>query len=101
MNTEILELLMKEKKIKSYYQLAKEMNIPYTSLLDIVHGKGLKITNMKMIANFFDISIDCLTSKTTYYYVIKEDNTLQKYLPLTKDEQAKRFLLPLFQENVL
>ena len=40
MNIEVLEFLMKERNIKSYYRLAKEANFPYTTLLDLVNGSS-------------------------------------------------------------
>ena len=87
MNIEVLEKLMEKKQIRSYYQLAKLVDIPYTSLLDLIHGRGLRATNIKLLADFFEVTIDCLMNPTTYYHVLLENNETKSYLLLTKEEQ--------------
>ena len=97
MNIEILEKLMEKKQIRSYYQLAKLVDIPYTSLLDLIHGRGLRATNIKLLADFFEVTIDCLMNPTTYYHVLLENNEIKSYLLLTKEEQYQAFQILLTQ----
>ncbi len=99
MNIEVLEKLMEQKKIRSYFKLAKLVNIPYTTLLDLIHGKGLKVTTIKTLADFFNVSIDCLVNPTTYYNVLLENNRIKSYLLLTKEEQQQAFYLLLSYED--
>ncbi len=93
MNTEILEKLMEESNIKSYYKLAKELEVPYTTLLDLVHGKVLKTMTIKTVAEYFHVTLDMLVEPTTYYNVINEDDLLKSYLPIKKEEQNHLFYL--------
>ena len=97
MNIEVLEKLMEKKQIRSYYQLAKLVDIPYTSLLDLIHGRGLRATNIKLLADFFEVTIDCLMNPTTYYHVLLENNEIKIYLLLTKEEQYQAFQILLTQ----
>lgn len=93
MNLEILEKLMEDHHITSYYKLAKFVDIPYTTLLDLVHNKGLKVTTIKTIADFFNVTVDLLISPTTYYNVIVDDESIESYIPLTKEQQNHLFYL--------
>ncbi len=99
MNVEVLEQLMDNKKITSYYQLAKKMNLPYTSLLDWVHGKGQKICNLKLISDFLGVDVYYLLAPTRYYYVLLEDNTLLSSLVCDREDEMACFCRLLLQEE--
>lgn len=94
MNLEILEKLMEENHIRSYLKLSQILDIPYTSLMDLIHGRGLKITNIKQIADFFKVTIDCLVSPITYYNIVLENNTIKSFILLNNSvEHSLYFLL--------
>ena len=87
MNIEILEILMKRKKIPSYYQLSERSGLPYTTLLDLVHGKSMYLHNIKYLSNYFGVDFTLLLTPTEYYCVVTEDNQLEKHLLLDKMER--------------
>ena len=80
MNIEILEILMKQKKIPSYFQLANRSGIPYTTLLDLVHGKSTNLQNIKFLSDYFQVEFTMLSKNTEYYCVVTEENKMQSYL---------------------
>ena len=57
MNIEILNELMKIHNISSYFQLSKRISIRYTTLLDLIDGRAEKLTNIRLIADFFAVDI--------------------------------------------
>ncbi len=83
MDINILKTLMKLNGINSYLQLSKVISIPYTTLLDLINGKGERLSNIKIIANYFNVSLALLTNEVTKeYIVINEDNSIE-FLPQT------------------
>ena len=92
MNLEVLKILMKEKHIASYYQLANFIDVPYTSLLDLVHGRSKNLDNFKQIATYFEVPASILFEPTTYYGVITEENELKFYFPTDQYEQINAFV---------
>ena len=74
MNIQILNELMRQNDIPSYFQLSKETNIPYTTLLDLVRGNGEKLSNIKMIADFFGVKMTYLIDEPTKIVTINEKN---------------------------
>ncbi len=74
MNIQILNELMRQNEIPSYFQLSKETNIPYTTLLDLVRGNGEKLSNIKMIADFFGVKMTYLIDEPTKIVTINEKN---------------------------
>lgn len=76
MNIKVLNELMKLNSITSYFHLSKEIDIPYTTLLDLVNGKGEKLTNIKIIANYFHVSIGTLVDNEKIYITIDENNNI-------------------------
>lgn len=80
MNIEVLNDLMKQNNISSYFKLANELDIPYTTFLDLVRGKGEKLTNIKLIANYFNVSISTITEVKQEYITIDENNKIKKTL---------------------
>ena len=91
MNIEVLEYLMNRRKIKSYYQLAKDACFPYTTLLDLTHNKSNNLTNIKTLANYFDIDYRFLLEGTTYCALIDEKNRVKTFLPLDNLERSNVF----------
>ncbi len=76
MNKEVLDQLMKGYKIKSYFQLSKEICMPYTTLLDLVNGRGERVTNIKLIADFFNVPLHLLIDETKFFYILDDHNNL-------------------------
>lgn len=74
MNIQILNELMRQNEIPSYFQLSKETQIPYTTLLDLVRGNGEKLSNIKMIADFFGVKMTYLIDETAKIITINEKN---------------------------
>ena len=96
MNIEILDMLMDNKKIKSYYQLAKEMEFPYTTLLDLVHGRSINLYSIEHIANYFGVSKILLLEPTRVYQLLKEDNNISGsnfYFDLNQESYATTNML--------
>lgn len=91
MNIEVLEYLMKERKIKSYYQLAKDACFPYTTLLDLANSKSNNLTNIKILAEFFNIDYKFLLAGTTYCILVNEKNKIKMFLPLDDLEKSNVF----------
>ncbi len=60
MNIRALNELMKLNGISSYFYLAQKIPIPYTTLLDLVKGKGEKLSNIRIIADFFGVKLSYL-----------------------------------------
>jgi len=50
------------------------MGIPYTTLLDLIRGNGEKLSNIKMIANFFSVNITYLIDEPIKIITINENN---------------------------
>ena len=65
MNIRALNELMKLNGISSYFYLAQKIPIPYTTLLDLVKGKGEKLSNIRIIADFLTFYI--FYSKELYF----------------------------------
>ena len=74
MNIQVLNELMRLNGIPSYLQLSKETHIPYTTLLDLVRGNGEKLSNIKMIADFFGVKMTYLIDEPTKIVTINEKN---------------------------
>ncbi len=74
MNIQILNELMRQNEIPSYFQLSKEIQIPYTTLLDLIRGNGEKLSNIKIIANFFSVNITYLIDEPIKIITINENN---------------------------
>lgn len=91
MNIEVLEHLMKREKIRSYYRLAKSACFPYTTLLDLVHNKSNNLTNIKTLADYFNIDYRFLLSGTTYCTLVDERNKIRTFLPLDNLERSNVF----------
>ena len=91
MNIEVLEFLMKERNIKSYYRLAKEANFPYTTLLDLVNGRSTNLNNIKRLATFFGAEYQMLLADTNYCYLVNEKNEVKSFLPLDILERSNTF----------
>ena len=62
---------MKLNGISSYFYLAQKISIPYTTLLDLVKGKGEKLSNIRIIADFFGVNVSYLIeeNKKTFYEI--------------------------------
>ena len=71
MNIRALNELMKLNGISSYFYLAQKISIPYTTLLDLVKGKGEKLSNIRIIADFFGVNVSYLIeeNKKTFYEI--------------------------------
>ena len=76
MNIQILNELMRQNEIPSYFQLSKETRIPYTTLLDLVRGKGEKISNIKTIADFLGVKMSDLLDEPRKIVTINERNNV-------------------------
>lgn len=74
MNIEILNELMKIHSISSYFQLSKRISIPYTTLLDLINGRGEKLSNIRLIADFFGVNISYLIEDNKKIITINEKN---------------------------
>ena len=69
----------------SMYRLAKEADIPYSSLNNIIHRrtcKGLNIT----LSDFFDFELYPLQNENL---TPEEDELINKYRALTKNKQER------------
>ena len=86
MNIRALNELMKLNGISSYFYLAQKIPIPYTTLLDLVKGKGEKLSNIRIIADFFGVKLS--------YLIEDNDKTF-----LEIDELNKHIKLCNFIEN--
>ena len=82
MNIEILNELMKIHNISSYFQLFKRISIPYTTLLDLINGRGDKLSNIRLIADFFGVKISYLIEDNKKIITINEKNlvSVEKYI---------------------
>lgn len=82
MNIEILKKLMKINNISSYLQLSKQTAIPYTTLLDLINGRGDKLNNIRIIADFFGVKISYLLEDNKKIITIDEQNliSVEKYI---------------------
>ena len=76
MNIQILNELMRQNEIPSYFQLSKETHIPYTTLLDLVRGKGEKLSNVKTIADFLGVKMSYLLDEPRKIVTINERNNV-------------------------
>ena len=76
MNIRTLNELMKLNGITSYFHLAKEISMPYTTLLDLIKGKGEKLSNIKIIADFFGVKISYLVDENRKIITINEKNNV-------------------------
>ncbi len=76
MNIQVLNELMKLNGITSYFNLSQKIDIPYTTLLDLIRGKGEKISNIKLIANYFNVSMSYLIEEPRKIITINENNSL-------------------------
>ena len=74
MNKQILDKLMEINSIRSYHQLAQNVDLPYTTLLDLVKGKGERLSNIKTLANFFGVPLSTLIDNKETFFLINEDN---------------------------
>lgn len=74
MNIQILNELMRQNEIPSYFQLSKETRIPYTTLLDLVRGNGERLSNIKTIADFFGVKMTYLIDEPVKIITINEKN---------------------------
>ncbi len=83
MNKEVLTKLMKLKKINSYYQLAKHIDISYTTLLDLINGKGERLSNFKIIATYFNVPLTILVEDLQYFIVIDKSDKVRKIAKLS------------------
>lgn len=77
MNIQVLNELMRKNAIPSYYQLAKDAHIPYTTLLDLVRGKGDKLSNIKILADFFSVKMTYLIEDNGQIVTINEKNKIK------------------------
>ncbi len=82
MNIETLNELMKINNINSYLQLSKKIAIPYTTLLDLINGRGDKLSNIRLIADFFGVKISYLIEDNKKIITINEKNlvSVEKYI---------------------
>ena len=78
MNKRVLDKLMKRNSLTSYLQLAKEIDIPYTTLLDLINGKGERLSNFRIIANYFAVPLSALISKNKYILLTEDDKIIIK-----------------------
>ena len=76
MNIQILNELMRQNEIPSYLQLSKETRIPYTTLLDLVRGKGERLSNIKTIADFLGVKMSDLLDEPRKIVTINERNNV-------------------------
>ena len=76
MNIQVLNELMRLNGIPSYFQLSKETHIPYTTLLDLVRGKGEKLSNIKTIADFLGVKMSYLLDEPRKIVTINEKNNV-------------------------
>ena len=76
MNIRLLNELMRLNGITSYLQLSKETYIPYTTLLDLVRGKGERLSNIRTIADFFGVKMTYLIDEPKNIITINENNNL-------------------------
>lgn len=74
MNIKVLNELMKIHNISSYFQLSKRISMPYTTLLDLVNGRGERLSNIRLIANFFGVAISYLIEQDKKIISISENN---------------------------
>ena len=85
---------MEINSIRSYYQLAQNVDLPYTTLLDLVKGKGERLSNIKTLANFFGVPLSALVDNNPGLFLITEDNKI-----ISKKEYETNLLLAfLLQE---
>ncbi len=77
MNKNILDELMKLNGINSYLKLSQKIDIPYTTLLDLINGKGEKLSNIKIISNYFNVSLSNLVEDKKYYIIIDEKDNIK------------------------
>ena len=99
MNLSTLKNLMKQRKIKSYFQLAREVEIPYTTLLDVVHGKSKNSYLIKTLADYFGIKSTILLEKLEPYQIILEDGRRKRFLYTKPLEEQNALVRLLLQEN--
>ncbi|HIS38995.1 MAG TPA: helix-turn-helix transcriptional regulator [Candidatus Onthousia faecavium] len=78
MNKHILKKLMKKNSLTSYLQLSKAVDIPYTTLLDLINGRGERLSNFRIIANYFAVPLSTLISKNKYILLTEDDKILIK-----------------------
>ncbi len=78
MNVEVLNKLMEINKVNSYFQLAKEVKIPYTTLLDLVNGRGERLSNIRIIADYFNVSISTLVEQEITYITVDEEGKIKE-----------------------
>mgnify|MGYP005804990543 CR=1 FL=1 len=76
MNIKVLNELMKLNGITSYFHLSKETSIPYTTLLDLIRGKGERLSNIKTIADFFGVKVSYLIEESRRIITINEKNNI-------------------------
>ena len=74
MNIQILNELMRQNEIPSYFQLSKETHIPYTTLLGLVRGDGKRLSKIKTIADFFGVKMTYLIDEPVKIITINEKN---------------------------
>ena len=77
MNIQVLNELMRLNGITSYLHLSKEIHIPYTTLLDLVIGKEERLSNIKIIDDFFGVKMSYLIDEPRKIVTINEKNNIK------------------------
>ena len=83
MNIRVLNELMKLNGISSYFFLAQLIPIPYTTLLDLVKGKGEKLSNIRIIADFFGIKLSYLIEDNDKTFLEIDEQNKVRIHPFT------------------
>ena len=91
-----IQRLMKLSKIKSYNELSKKSLIPYSTLLNIINSKDIRISSLIDLGNFFKVSVaDLIKTNNKYYINILKGNEFYKlkYNLEIKSEEIKQIIL--------
>ena len=99
MNVSTLKKLMMKNGIKSYFQLAQTVGIPYTSLLDLIHGRSKNSYLIPILAEYFEIPSPLLLEPLEPYQVILEDSRKKEYYYTKQLSRENAFVRLLLQEN--
>ena len=83
MNIRVLNELMKLNGISSYFFLAQKIPIPYTTLLDLVKGKGEKLSNIRIIADFFGVKLSYLIEDNDKTFLEIDETNKVRVHPFT------------------
>ncbi len=92
-NLSKINKLMKVNNINSYNILSKKAAIPYTTLLNIINNKDVRISSLLSLSNFFNVSIDDLIISKIYYLNIITEKYIRTYKLKYKNEFFKLLVL--------